>query len=241
MKLISRNQLRTLLLGVTANTIISMVVVTEPDTRATGTNGLSNPFKAGRTMKDGLTIGKVTKVNGTIAGRYERVVENRLAKVIEAERAAANLAPLSAEQLEAEIQDRFRKGESWHRPIMAEDGPTCLSVNKKDKGDDGAAYLRFIFKAVGTPEYLRLADGTTEPTENVEPYLAPRSDYSNQGLGDDAVKFVVYGIENIVEIAIGGERYRITDNFTDRPMEMRERIWDIAEAYLIGERSMMKV
>ena len=242
MKLITRNELRTLLLAQTSPTIVSMVCITEPDMRATSKDGEQNPYRIGRGKAAVLTIGKVNKVNGSIAGRYERIVENRLEREIIAERMAANLPLLPPAELEAEIQARFLKGESWHRPIMAADGPTCLSVNKKDADDDGSAYVRFIFKAKGEAEYLRYADGATVEAEKVNPYLSERSDYGNQGLSEEnKVRFVVYAIENIVEIAIGGERYRIADNFTDRPAEMRQRIWSIAEQYLNGERRMAQV
>lgn len=242
MKLITRNELRTLLLAQTAATLVSMVCVTEPDMRATSKDGNANPYRIGKGKAAILTIGKVNKVNGSIAGRYERIVENRLEREIIAERMAEGLPPLPPAELEAEIQARFRKGESWHRPIMAADGPTCLSVNKKDADDNGSAYVRFIFKAKGEAEYLQYADGATVEADKVNPYLAERSDYGNQGLSDDnKVRFVVYAIENIVEIAINGERYRIADNFTDRPAEMRQRIWNIAEQYLSGDRRMAQV
>jgi hypothetical protein len=242
MRIITRNELRTLLLAQTAATIVSMVCVTPPDMRANSKDGEPNPYRVGKGKAAYLTVGKVNKVNGNIAGRYERIVENRLEREIISERMTANLPPLPKAELEAEIQARFIKGESWHRPIMADDGPTCLSVNKKDQDDNGSAYVRFIFKAKGEAEYLSLDDGATVESEKVYPYLSDTSNYSNQGLSEEnTVKFVVYSIENIVEIAIGGERYRIADNFTDRPTEMRQRIWDIAEEYLSGDRKMATV
>lgn len=244
MKFIRRNELRSLLMAQTTSAIISMVCITEPDMRAKNENGELNPFRIGKGKTAEIIIGKVNKVNGNIAGRYERIVENRLQREIIAERIEANQPPLSAEELEKEIQARFRKGESWHQPIMADDGPTCLSINKKYAEDaaNAPAYLRFIFKAAGTPEYLRYQNGETVGNDEVSPFLSERSDYSNQGLSDEnKVRFVVYAIENIVEIAINGERYRILDNFADRPQEMRNRIWEIAEEYLSGERSMTSV
>lgn len=240
MKLISRNELRTLLLLQTSSAIVSIIGVIEPDMRAKDAEGTANPYKAGRTLDDGFTVGKVNKVGGRIGTDYDKEVSNQLTKEIEAERAAANLPALNAAELEAEIADRFRKGTSWHRPIFSDnDKPTVLSVHKKH-GEDGGFYLRYIVTSEGSPEYLRYADGGTEPKENVTPFIAPRSEYRNQGATDPRI-FRVYALENIVEIAIGGERYRITDNFTDRPMQMRERIWDIAEQYLSGERKMQTV
>jgi hypothetical protein len=238
MKLITRNELETLLLGITASTIVSMVCVTTPGMRAKSAEGVANPYRIGVGKNATITLGKVNKVNGNISGRYDRIVENRLSREIEAERAAENLPPLTNDELEEEIQRRFRQGTSWHCPVMDNLEPTCLSVNKNDL--NGERYLRFVFKAKGAPEYIDLENGNMVANERVNPYLSPVSEYENQGL-EDKVIFVCYKLCNIVEIAIGGERYRILDNFAEKSEALRNKAWDIAEEYLSGERRMAKV
>lgn len=234
-KLITRNELTALLLATTAQTIVSMVCITEPKMRATG-----NPFRIGRGENAVLTIAKANKVNGTINPKYQQIVLNKHKREIEAERLANGLPTLSAAELDKAAEARPSFGTSWHTPVLnAEGQPTCIS--RKAKNDTGERYIRFVVKAAGAAEYLRYADGSNVPTEEIAPYLAPKSEYGNQNLGDDAVIFVVYDLANIVEIANGGERYRISDNFTDRPMEMRSRVWDMAEEYLEGERKMQAV
>lgn len=242
MKIITRNELRTLLLAQTGATIVSLVSVVEPDLRAKNDGGERNPFMAGLKLAEGFTIAKTNKATGRIDTDYNNEVENQLRKEIIAERMAANMPPLPTDELEAEIDSRFRKGTSWHRPIMAANGrPTPLSVNKKDgENDDGAAYLRIIVSAEGDSEYLKYEDGATVATEEVKPFEQKKKPYVNQGTKEPR-QIRTYGLENIVEFTMNGERYRVADNFLSRPEAMRNRIWDIAEEYLSGERSMAKV
>lgn len=235
MKLITRRELQTILLSSVQQTMISMVCVTEPKMRAAG-----NPFRIGRGENAILTIGKVNKVNGTINPNYDRIVLNKHERDIEAERLAEGLAPLSAEELSAAAANRPEFGSSWHTPVLNPWGKvTCLS--RKVKNDGGELYIRFVVRATGNAEYIRYEDGSVVPTDEVTPFLGPHSDYANQNLGDDAVIFVLYSLENIVEIAIGGQRYRISDNLTSRPMQMRNRVWDTADAYLEGQIKMTMV
>lgn len=241
MKLITRHELRTLLLSQTSATIVSIIGVTTPDMKAKNAEGDRNPFMAGLKLADGFTIGKVNKIQGRIGTDYNNEVENQLTKEIEAERMAENLPPFSKEELEAEIANRFRKGESWHRPIMAKNGkPTVLSVNKKDNGDDGSAYLRYVPSAKGEADYLRLENGSTVDADRIIPFLPPPSKYANQGTEKPRV-FLTYALESIIEIRINKEHYRISDNLTDLSMPMRNRVWEIAEEYFNGERKMSVV
>lgn len=240
MKLITRNELQTLLLKQTRATIVSIIGVTPPDMRAKNAAGEPNPYRIGRGENARLTIGKVNKIQGRIGTDYDSEVTNQLTKEIEAERIANGLPTLNADELNAEIDRRFTPGTSWHRPMFDASGkPTVLSVHKKH-GENGGFYLRYMPSAKGEAEYLRLDDGSTVDSEAVAPFLSPTSTYSNQGAEKPRI-FLVYALENIVEIRINGERYRISDNFTDRPMEMRNRIWTIADEYVEGERTMTKV
>jgi len=249
MKLISRKELIERLYNQTTQTIVSMVCVTEPDMRAKAIIEAvdiavpqPNPYRSGKGKAAVSTISKVLKVNGKINDRYERVVTNKAKRMIIAEREAANLAPLSPEQLDAAAAAVPDFGESWHTPILdAEGKPTCLSVNRKTP-ENGKVYIRFIFKAKREAQYVNNDNGATEPSENVYPFLSPSSDYSNQNLAEgDEVRFVVYDVANIAEIALGGERLRILDTLAEQSEGMRNKVWAIAEEYLEGERSMSKV
>ncbi|MGE9159687.1 hypothetical protein, partial [Escherichia coli] len=62
-----------------------------------------------------------------------------------------------------------------------------------------------------------------------------------QGLDGDEVRFICPKLESIIEIAIDGERYRITDNFTAWPIETRTRLWNMADEYVAGEKKMAQV
>lgn len=242
MKVISRQELINRLSEQTEQTFVSMVCMTAPDMKAKNAEGEPNPYRIGKGKAAVSTIGKVTKVNGTVCGRYERIVTNKAKRNIIEQRAAANLPPLAPEQLDAAAAAVPDFGDSWHTAILDENGkPTCLSINKNNP-NNGKVYIRFIFKAKGEAEYVFEADGATEPSENVYPFLSPSSDYSNQNLADgDEVRFVVYDIDNIAEIAIGGERYRIIDNFADMTEGARNKVWGIAEQYLEGQRKMQTV
>jgi hypothetical protein len=241
MKITTCQELRTMLLAQTTATIVSIVSVVEPELRAKNDDGEPNPFMAGTKLADGFTIAKTNKAMGRIDTDYNREVENQLKKEIIEERMEAQLPPLDPDEMETEISNRFRKGTSWHRPIMAANGrPTPLSVNKKNADDNGPAYLRIIVSAEGDSEYIRYADGATVDNDSVKPFDQKVKPYSNQGTKEPR-KIRTYKLENIVEIAINGERYRIADNFTSRPQAMRNRIWDIADEYLNKDRSMAKV
>lgn len=243
-KLINRSELRAILLSQTAATIVSLVSVIEPDLRAKDDNGNANPFMAGSKLAHGFTVAKANKATGRIDTDYNREVESQLRKEIIAERMEAGMPPLDPSELETEIESRFRKGTSWHRPIMAANGrPTPLSVNKKDgDNDDGATYLRIIITAEGDEdcEFLKYEDGATVPSEDIAPFNQKKKSYGNQGTKEPR-QIRTYGLENIVELTMNGERYRIADNFLSLPQEMRNRIWTIAEEYLSGERRMAKV
>lgn len=237
MRLITQAELRAMLLTQTASAMVSIVCATTPKMNKTG-----NPFIIGKGKASVTTICKANKANGNIASRYEKMVENRHAKAIQAERAAAGQPPATAAEVEAIVAERFRKGTSWHRPILdADNAPTCLSVNKSDDNDNGAAYLRFVFKAKGKAEYFDITTGDVVADDRVNPFLSERSDYANQGLDGNEVIFVCYSLDSILEIAIDGERFRISDNFTAYPIDTRTKLWDVAEAYIEGEKKMAQV
>lgn len=225
--------LRELLLTQATATIVSLVAVTVPPMKAKDQYGVRNPFMRGRTLSDGFTVHKLNKVNGVIMGRYERIMENRLAKKIQDERLTLNQPPLAPTELEQEVQYRFRRGESWHRPIVLEDGPSCLSVNKKDLDDNGKAYLRFVAKAYGKPEYLDDTDAFTVDASRIHPYLSESK--------ESLVDFKVYALESIVEIALNGHRVRVSDSVENVSENLRVRAFAISDEYLDSLRTMSAV
>ncbi len=239
MKLISRNDLREILFAQTKATIVSIVSCIEPDLKKTGADGSLNPFMAGLKLDDGLTVCKVNKAGGRVDTDYQKEVINQAAREIQAERALNNLPPLDKDELQRQAEARPTFGTSWHEPVLAEDGRvTALSRHKKDNGTE---YLRIIVAAQGDEaEYLRNADGVSVSSETVELYDKPKSPPKNQGL-DKPKQPRTYKLASIVEIRINGEVYRVADNFMDKTENLRRAIWDIAEAYMIGEKSMHNV
>ncbi len=234
---ITRSELRAFLLARTASSMVSLITVTDPDMYV-GAKGVRGGPKCPKA--DAI---KINKLGVNIAGRYDKTVENALEREIKAERELAQQPPLSADEMAREVMARFRKGESWHRPIFDGDEPTCLSVNKKIQQGaeaDAPAYLRMVVQHRGDAVFLDPKDGTEIPKSELSDWLKPPSEYKNQGLEKPKV-FLCPGLDSIVEIAIDGDRYRITDNFQQYPLPSREVLWNIAEEYLSGERKMTKV
>jgi hypothetical protein len=237
--LITKSEFVNRMMAQTQQTMVSLVTITTPDMLAKSKDGTANPFRIGKGATAEITVGKVNKVNGTIMGRYERVVTNKAKKKVIAQRIAENLPPLSANELEVAAAAIPSFGESWHTPLRDNDGnPLCLSVNKRTP-DDGNIYLTFILKSKGKAEYLKLNDGTGISSDALSPFLKPPSEYKNQNLDEgEEVIYLAYNIDNIVEIALDSTRYRILDNFADRSQSLRNNAWQIANEYLEGERKL---
>ena len=131
---------------------------------------------------------KTQDANGMINFHYDKGVLLRLEK-------------------EGKSADDFKKGESWHVPIIRADGtltPFCRS-----KKDPRKIYIRFMLQNSNNVRY-HTAIGRKIDTENVKPYLTKRSDYANQGL-DKPLKFQVWGIDDITYITINKQRYQIAN------------------------------
>jgi len=131
---------------------------------------------------------KTQDANGMINFHYDKGVLRRLAK-------------------EGKTADDFKKGESWHEPVIRADGtltPLC-----RKKSDPRQCYLRFMLNASNNVRY-HTANGTKIETEDVKPYLAKRSDYANQGL-DTPLKFQVWNLDDITHMTINKQRYQIVN------------------------------
>jgi len=137
-----------------------------------------NPY-AGR-------VRKVTEIAGQINFWYDPAVVRQLEK-------------------EGKDESEFRRGESWHEPIVREDG--TLTPFARHKKDASRKYLRFRSLNVQSVRFV-LDDGTEVSREALEPWLQKSSDYANQGT-DDPVRFVVYGLDKIERLTMNGVTYEL--------------------------------
>ena len=123
-------------------------------------------------------ITKTQIVNGFVNFYYDQGVINRLIK---------------------EGKDtNFRKGTSWHHPVIINDRltPLCQSKTNPDK-----YYLRFMLVQPITNPTYHDANGNQV---DLSPYLRIRNPYENQGLEFPLV-FLTYDLNNIQEITINGK------------------------------------
>jgi len=105
---------------------------------------------------------------------------------------------------EGKSLDDFRKGESWHEPVLDEQGrltPFC-----RHKKPPHNLYLRFLhLNTIGHPTYTT-ESGQILTLEQVQPFLPKRENaYGNQGL-DKPLRFLVYSLDNIEEIHVNGQQ-----------------------------------
>ncbi len=128
---------------------------------------------------------KVSRVNGRINANYDNNVLARLAK-------------------EGKDASEFTRGESWHEAITRADGSmTPFCAHKKT----GAIYLRFVLENAIDSHYFD-ATGVEIDKAAINPFLY-ESNYSNQGLGDNPVMFLVYSMESVKALTIDGMTYLV--------------------------------
>ncbi len=105
--------------------------------------------------------------------------------------------PAVIRQLEKEGKspDTFRKGESWHEPIIREDGTlTPFCQHKKN----GKRYLRFRILNTIDSEYVDDNNNRIEKSE-LEKYLQESGGYANQGT-DNPVRIITVDLDNVTKI-----------------------------------------
>jgi hypothetical protein len=130
-------------------------------------------------------IFKVSKFNGMVNLNYTKTVER--ARIKEGK------------------TPEFRKGESWHEPVVPEGKLTPLCVHKHD---NDKAYLRFIIESViGEPIFFT-EGGDEVSKDQIKDYLQKRSGYQNQGL-ENPRRFITVDVANILEISIDGDQYQV--------------------------------
>lgn len=144
-----------------------------------------------RAKKTGNPFGKIFKeatVNGCLNFHYDAGVERRLAK-------------------EGKTADEFKKGESWHEPVLQDGNLTPLCQHKTDKSK---VYVRFMLvQKVGETIY-REENGREIPADQVKPFLPKPSGYANQGL-DNPLVILTYDLDNVDQLTIGGETYKLVE------------------------------
>ncbi len=142
-----------------------------------------------RLLKTGNPYGqvnRVSRVNVQVNFHYDANVLKRLAA-------------------EGKDESEFRRGESWHVPILTEDGTlTPFCQNPKT----GELYLRVQVLGRGETRYFT-EEGKEVHEGEIEPWLPKGRKYENQGL-DNPLEFKVYKLSSILEIALDGERYTIS-------------------------------
>lgn len=136
-----------------------------------------NPY-AGR-------VRKITKISGQINFHYDKAVLRQLEK-------------------EGKDASCFFAGESWHEPVIREDGTLTPFCRHKQNGQ---MYLRFRSLAVSSVRYV-LDSGEEVSKETLEPWLEPASEYKNQGT-DDPIRFLTYKLESIKELTVDSETHRL--------------------------------
>lgn len=213
---------------------VSVVAAYVPKMRVT-----RNPFVLGSGENRVVTVIKANKTAGMIGAEYDASVVRRNERTINKERAEQGLQPLEGEALTQEVNARFRRGESWHEPIVtADERITSLSQNKKGGPE---RYLRYVRQASGSPEYVMRETGLDVASERIQPFIIEPPSYDNQGLADeDKVRFNVWKLESIIEMAMDGERYRVSDNLQQYPISTRAKLLKIADEFLSGDRDMKR-
>ena len=136
-----------------------------------------NPY-AGR-------VKKVAHVSGQINFHYDKAVLAQLAK-------------------EGKDASCFFAGESWHEPVIRDDGTLTPFCRHKT---NGKMYLRFRSLAVSEVRYVT-DSGEEVAKEALEPFLTPASEYKNQGT-DKPIRFLTYGLDTIKELTVDGQTHRL--------------------------------
>lgn len=131
-------------------------------------------------------IWKIATVNAMVNFWYDRGVLRRLVK-------------------EGKSPSMFRRGTSWHEPVLAAGRltPLCRGKNK----DESILYLRVIYLATLAMSFEDANRAALAPAD-VAPFLPSRSEYLNQGL-DCPLRFKTYRIDGIRTLTLRGQTYRL--------------------------------
>lgn len=134
-------------------------------------------------------IWKTATVNAMVNFWYDRGVYRRL-------------------KAEGKSPNAFRQGSSWHDPIMIGKRLTPLCQGKSEENRN--FYLRVMcLSTVLGPDYHD-AHGQPLTNTDVAPFLKPRNEYRNQGLGAPLV-FKTYSLANVTCLTLQGQSYLVKD------------------------------
>lgn len=130
-------------------------------------------------------VKKLATVNALVNFHYDEGVLRRLAK-------------------EGRSPDEFRRGESWHVPIIRGDDTLTPFCQHKTQG---GLYLRVL--ALKTlEESYETEDGQVLTRADVDAWLPKDCGYENQGL-DAPLVFKTYAVQNIQTITLDGQVYHV--------------------------------
>lgn len=109
---------------------------------------------------------------------------------------------------EGKSPDDFRKGESWHEPVLMEGRLTPLCWHK-DEAKRGHGHLRIMYlKQLAKPVFVDVLTNKTIPEQRLAEWLYPASTYENQGL-DNPLVFITPALTSVQEMKVGGKTYKV--------------------------------
>lgn len=143
-----------------------------------------------RLRKTGNPFGKVYKlsrINALVNFHYDQGVLRRLEK-------------------EGKSPDDFKRGESWHEPVLDGDRLTPFCRHKTT----GELYLRVMFlRRLGEATYIT-ENGSVLVEKDIAQWKTDKKEaYVNQGL-NDPLRFVTYKLDGIEEITLDGETFDLS-------------------------------
>lgn len=139
--------------------------------------------KTGNPYADNVV--KTAKINGQLNFHYDNAVLKELAK-------------------EGKDAADFRKGESWHTPVIRPDGTLTPFCQHKTKG---TYYLRFRLIGKMSASFATKDTGAAIADADIDSFLV-KSDYANQGC-DNPIIFLTYGLDSIKQMTLNGITYLV--------------------------------
>ncbi len=127
-------------------------------------------------------VRKIARVNGIVNFHYDEGVLRRLEK-------------------EGKSAEDFRKGESWHEPVVTENGSLTPFCRHKTSGE---LYLRLMLNNL-TSEYIDVVNNHTVDEKDIAPFLV-KNGYDNQGL-DQPLRFLTYKMDSIKVVSANGKTF----------------------------------
>lgn len=109
-------------------------------------------------------------------------------------------------EAEGKSPEDFKRGESWHEPVLTEDGKLTPFCSHKKTGE---LYLRVQLLQRGETKYFT-QQGEELTEGDVEPWLPKDNGYANQGL-DKPLVFLTYKLTSVVELTVDGTTVSVTN------------------------------